>query len=85
MLKIVMLTALSIMLILSVACGRGGDSESTEAAPQASVEDHMAAQATLAAHYIDAALRAGMTPQEINVALGQNRQQHRYRRILGQR
>lgn len=70
MLKLAILTTLSIALILSIACGRG-DSQSDEIAPHAPIEDHMVAQATLVAHYIDVALRAGMTPQEINVALGQ--------------
>lgn len=71
MLKLVALMTLSIALFLVIACGGGGDSAAEVASPQASVEDHMVAQATLVAYYVDAALRAGMTPQEINVALGQ--------------
>ena len=67
--KFILLTALPVILVLAIACGRGGDDADTAVAetPEA---DHMVAQATLTAYYIDAALRAGMTPQEIDVALG---------------
>ena len=66
--KAMLLTALSIVIILSVACGGGKDAAVVVETPET---DHMVAQATLAAYYIDAAIRAGMTKQEINVALGQ--------------
>ena len=66
--KAILLTALSIILVLAVACG--GDEDAAAAVADAPETDHMVAQATLAAYYIDAALRAGMTPQEIDAALG---------------
>ena len=62
-----LLIAILILLALSIAC-RGGEEET--AAEPISPTDLMVAQATLTAHYIDAAIRAGMTQQEINVALG---------------
>ena len=68
--KAILLTALSIFLVLAVACGGGGDDSDAAAPAETPETDHMVAQATLAAYYIDAALRAGMTPQEIDVALG---------------
>ena len=67
--KTILLTALSIILLLAVACG-GDDDADTAAAAETPETDHMVAQATLTAYYIDAALRAGMTPQEIDVTLG---------------
>ena len=66
--KAMLVTALLIVIILSIACGGGKDAEVVAETPET---DHMVAQATLAAYYIDAAIRAGMTKQEINVALGQ--------------
>ena len=68
MMKTVALTMLVLALMLAVACGGGMDD--VDIAAEAPVTDHMLAQATLTAYYIDAAVKAGMTPQEINVALG---------------
>lgn len=65
MTKAMMLTVLSIVLVLAIACGGKGDVVAVET-PET---DHMVAQATLTAYYIDAALKAGMTPQEINYTL----------------
>ena len=65
--KTMLLTALSIILALAIACGSGKNDAAVGETPEA---DHMVAQATLTAYYIDAAIRAGMTEQEINVALG---------------
>ena len=70
MLKKVAFIVLVLALILAVACG-GKDDNGVDAAAEAPVTDHMVAQATITAYYIEAALRAGMTPQEINVTLGQ--------------
>ena len=71
MIKACLLTALVLALGLALACG-GKDQDAEIAATDEILEtDHMVAQATLAAHFIDAALRAGMTTQEINVRLGQ--------------
>ena len=67
MTRTILLIAVSILLALSIAC-RGGE-EQTTADPIAPA-DLMVAQATLTAYYIDAAIRAGMTEQEINVVLG---------------
>ncbi len=70
MFKTITMASLAILLILSVACGAGGsDSDSASIADEPH-SDHMVAQATLTAYYIDAAIRAGMTSQEINFALG---------------
>ena len=66
--KTMLLTAFSIVIILSVSCGGGKDADVVVETPET---DHMVAQATLVAYYIDSAIRAGMTKQEINVALGQ--------------
>ena len=63
--KTMMLTILSVVLILSIACGGKGDAVAVET-PET---DHMVAQATLTAYYIDAALKAGMTTEEINFTL----------------
>lgn len=58
---------LALALSLALACGGGKSDTEAVVTPET---DHMVAQATLTAHYIDAAIRAGMTPQEINVTLG---------------
>ena len=68
--KTILLTALSIIMVLALACGGNADDADAPAAAETPEADHMVAQATLTAYYIDAALRAGMTPQEIDVALG---------------
>ena len=65
--KTTALFVLGLALVFAVACG-GKDDDMVVATPET---DHMVAQATLTAYYIDAAIRAGMTKQEINVALGQ--------------
>ena len=67
MVKTIALFALALAVMVTVACG-GKDDDVVAATPET---DHMAAQATLTAFYIDAAIKAGMTKQEINVALGQ--------------
>ncbi len=63
----IVLIALVLALSLALACGAGKSDNEAVAAPET---DHMVAQATLTAYYIDAAIKAGMTPQEINVTLG---------------
>ena len=70
MIKTSALIVLVVALLLAVACG-GEDESEIEVAAEAPITDHMAAQATITAYYIEAALLAGMTPQEINVTLGQ--------------
>ncbi len=57
---------IALALGLSVACAAP---EEPAAPADAAVNDHLVAEATLAAHYIAAALAAGMTPAEINAAL----------------
>ena len=59
--------ALALDLAISIACG--ADDSST--ADDDAISDHMVAEATLTAHYIAAALEAGMTPDEINAVLKQ--------------
>ena len=66
MIKTSALSVLAIVLLLAVACGGKEDVE-VAGIPET---DHMVAQATIVAYYIDAALRAGMTEQQINVTLG---------------
>ena len=66
MIKTSALSVLAIALLLAVACGGKEDVE-VAGIPET---DHMVAQATIVAYYIDAALRAGMTEQQINVTLG---------------
>ncbi len=56
---------LALMLLLAVACGGDGESGASDTV----IGEHMVAEATLAAHYIAAALEAGMTPAEISAAL----------------
>ncbi len=68
--RAILFTALSIILALAIACGANGNDADAPVAAPIPETDHMVAQATLTAYYIDAALRAGMTPQEIDVALG---------------
>jgi hypothetical protein len=65
--KTIALIVLVLALTLAVACG-GKDDVVVAGIPET---DHMVAQATITAHYIDAALKAGMTEQQINVTLGQ--------------
>ena len=68
--KIAVPLVLILALSLAVACG-GNAEEAAEVTIEDDVTDHMVAQATITAYYIEAALRAGMSPQEINVTLGQ--------------
>ena len=66
------MAALALMLcvpLLVAACG--GSDELTLAEKEELYSEHMAAQATLAAHYIAAALDAGMGAEEINAVLVQ--------------
>lgn len=55
--------------LLAAAFATGCVSNARMSAVSDVVSDHMIAEATLTAHYIDAALQAGMTPEEINAAL----------------
>ena len=71
MMKTIALIALVLALTLAVACGGGRNDSAVSAVSETPVTDHMVAEATLVAYYIDAAIKAGMTKQEINVALGQ--------------
>ena len=60
--------ALTLALAVSIACGAEDSSTANDAA---AISDHMVAEATLTAHYIAAALEAGMTPDEVNAVLKQ--------------
>ena len=59
--------ALALALAVSIACGAEDSPTDTDSA----TSDHMVAEATLTAHYIAAALEAGMTQDEINAVLKQ--------------
>ncbi len=69
MLKVLppVIVGLLLTLLLSVACAGGGEPDDSDAV----IGEHMVAEATLAAHYIAAAVQAGMTPDEINATLQQ--------------
>lgn len=71
MLKTFALLILPLTLAVALACGAGNSDSSAEVINEAPVTDHMVAQATLTAHFIEVALRAGMSEQEINVRLAQ--------------
>lgn len=57
--------------LLAAALATGCVSPAPTASASDAVSDHMIAEATLTAHYVAAALRAGMTPGEINAALSE--------------
>ena len=63
------LVPLVLALALTLALGCGADDSST--ATDDAISDHMVAEATLTAHYVAAALEAGMTQDEINAVLKQ--------------
>lgn len=63
------MTRIAGAVLLAAAFATGCVSNARMSAVSDVVSDHMIAEATLTAHYIDAALQAGMTPEEINAAL----------------
>ena len=63
------LVPMVLALALTLALGCGADDSST--ATDDAISDHMVAEATLTAHYVAAALEAGMTQDEINAVLKQ--------------
>ena len=68
--KISALILLAAIAAFAVACGAGGRDDGAGGAPESAVvAEHMVAEATLTAHYIAAARKAGMTPAEINATL----------------
>ena len=55
--------AVAVLLLMGTACRQ-------EKTPTGEItRDHMAAQAVLTSHYINAALKAGMSDEEINAVL----------------
>ena len=60
-------TLILALLTLALACDN--ESADTGADDSAIISNHMVAEAMLTARYIDAALKAGMTADEINAAL----------------
>ena len=56
-------------VLLAAALATGCVSNARMSSAADAVSDHMIAEATLTAHFIDAALQAGMTAEEINAAL----------------
>lgn len=69
MLKMFPLLLLTLVAALAMACATTDEMPASSAAAGSDVSDHMVAEATLTAHYIAAALKAGMTPDEINAEL----------------
>ena len=65
------MTRLAGAALLAAALATGCVSPAPMAPASDTVSDHMIAEATLTAHYVAAALRAGMTPDEINAALSE--------------
>ena len=72
MLKMFPLLLLTLVMALAMACATTDEMPAaSSAAADTDVSDHMVAEATITAHYIAAALKAGMTPAEINAELGE--------------
>lgn len=71
MMKTAALLLLAGIAALAVACAGGDAPDADAGAPESVIADHMVAEATITAHYIAAARRAGMTPAEINATLRQ--------------
>ena len=69
MLKMFPLLLLTLVAALAMACATTDEMPASSAAADSDVSDHMVAEAMLTAHYIAAALKAGMTPDEINAEL----------------
>lgn len=69
--KTLPLMLLALLLAAALACAPSADRTTDDAAPAAADElsAHKVAEATLAAHYIAAALEAGKTTAEINATL----------------
>ena len=65
--KVLVPLALTLALAVSIACATDDSPTPNDDA----ISDHMVAEATLTAHYIAAALEAGMTQDEINAVLKQ--------------
>lgn len=65
------MTRLAGAALLAAALATGCVSPAPMASAADAVSDHMIAEATLTAHYVAAALQAGMTPGEINAALSE--------------
>ena len=67
--KILAMMACALALTFAVACAADKSPVASTPTPEAVVSEHMIAEATLTAHYIAAALKAGMTLEEINAVL----------------
>ena len=65
------MTRIAGAVLIAAALATGCVSNARMTSASDAVSDHMIAEATLTAHYIDAALKAGMTPEEVNAALSQ--------------
>lgn len=63
------MTRIAGAVLLAAAVATGCVSNARMSSVSDVVSDHMIAEATLTAHYVDAALQAGMTAEEINAAL----------------
>lgn len=63
--------ARAVLLAAAFAVAAGCASSARMTSGSDAISDHMVAEATLTAHYVAAALRAGMTPGEINAALSE--------------
>ena len=69
MLRTLLPLSLALVLILAMGCISVSSTTVNEEASEALMSDHMVAEALLTAHYIDAAQKAGLSPQEINATL----------------
>ena len=64
-----MMRSFGIAVFVSACCILAGFAAAEEKSTDAIVSDHMVAQAMLTAHFIDAALKAGMSTDDINAVL----------------
>ncbi len=71
MLRSQLLLLFATVLILAIGCVTVSSTTTLDTESDELISEHMVAEAILTAHYIDAALRAGMTGEEINAVLAQ--------------
>ena len=71
MLRSQLLLLFATVLLLAIGCVTVSSTTTLDTESDELISEHMVAEAILTAHYIDAALRAGMTGEEINAVLAQ--------------
>ena len=67
--RLAALLVIGLALALTLGCVEMTSETSIDEESDALISEHMVAEALLTAHYIDAALKAGMTREEINAVL----------------